>query len=122
MSSNKFHVLFDIWVDSGYNHWLRPSFDRLDDSKGYSFDNFNKWMTWKENKEKSESQMRSGEKGTKRIPHRPVIGIHKETGKVVSFVSVKAAGRGVNVNHSGISKSCRGLAFSAGGYVWEYVD
>jgi hypothetical protein len=39
LSQSHFKKLYDRWVESGYKKDLRPSIDRLDDSKGYSFDN-----------------------------------------------------------------------------------
>lgn len=46
-----FQILFNHWVNSGYSRWLAPSLDRLDDSKGYSFDNI-QLCTWSENKKR----------------------------------------------------------------------
>ena len=46
-----FQELYDNWIASNYEKDLVPSVDRLDDSKGYSFDNI-QLMTWKENNAK----------------------------------------------------------------------
>lgn len=45
---NGFKDLFDKWVDSGYLKSNKPSVDRIDDFKGYSFDNI-RLVTWNEN-------------------------------------------------------------------------
>ena len=44
----KFHELFDAYVESEYQRKLAPSVDRVDSSKGYSFDNV-EWVTMQEN-------------------------------------------------------------------------
>lgn len=53
---NGFQKLYDDWVNSGYNRWKKPSCDRLDDSKGYSFDNM-RLVTWKENHDKNKKEL-----------------------------------------------------------------
>lgn len=49
--ANGFKEKYDAWVDSGYDKWMKPSCDRIDDYKGYSLDNI-RLTTWKENKDK----------------------------------------------------------------------
>jgi len=43
-----FYRLYKAWQASGHESILRPSVDRLDNSKGYSFDNI-RLVTWGEN-------------------------------------------------------------------------
>ena len=43
-----FKELYNSYVKSGEDKWLRPSVDRLDDDKPYSFDNI-RLGTWKDN-------------------------------------------------------------------------
>lgn len=50
-SQDKFKTLYDAWVASGYKKNLKPSVDRIDVTKGYSFDNI-QLLTWKENNQK----------------------------------------------------------------------
>jgi len=47
-NKNNFDYLWSIYEFSGKPRWLRPSVDRLDNSKGYSMDNI-RLVTWKEN-------------------------------------------------------------------------
>jgi hypothetical protein len=49
---NNFYELYNNWIDSGYKKSDKPSVDRIDDYKGYSFDNI-QLMTWKENNKKN---------------------------------------------------------------------
>ncbi len=39
MYNEGFKLLYDNWLASDFSKWLKPSCDRLDDYKGYSFDN-----------------------------------------------------------------------------------
>ena len=43
-----FSELYDAWVDSGYDKWVKPSCDRTDPNISYVLDNL-KLMTWREN-------------------------------------------------------------------------
>lgn len=47
--NNNFEKLYNDWVNSGFEKAIKPSVDRLDDFKPYSFDNI-RLVTWKENK------------------------------------------------------------------------
>jgi len=51
-SQKNFNTLYNIWVDNNYFTNLKPSIDRLDDYKWYSFNNI-QLTTWWENKNKS---------------------------------------------------------------------
>lgn len=51
-SNDKFHALFDAWEKSGYDRKLTPSVDRIDSTKGYSFENC-EWVTHSENSRRS---------------------------------------------------------------------
>ena len=46
---NNFKSLYDNWVNSGFDKNKKPSADRLDDFKPYSFENI-RLVTWGENK------------------------------------------------------------------------
>ena len=50
-SQSNFKELYDNWIASDCDMWLIPSVDRLDDAKGYSFNNI-QLITWRENHEK----------------------------------------------------------------------
>ena len=47
--SNGFKGLYDSWVESGHVSGLKPSVDRVDDFKGYSFSNI-RLSTWSDNR------------------------------------------------------------------------
>lgn len=48
LNQSNFEKLYNDWVNSGYDKWLKPSVDRLDDTIGYNFNNI-QLITWKEN-------------------------------------------------------------------------
>ncbi len=117
ISSNIFIQIFDSWASLGYQKILKPSFDRLDDSKGYSFSNFNKWMTWQENRDKGHSDMRSG-KLSSGTPHRSVIQMTTNGVFIAKFVSQKEALRLTGIADSSICKVVNGNRKTAGGFIW----
>ena len=47
-----FEDLYNNWVQSDYDTWMKPSVDRIDDNIGYTMENI-QLMTWKENNKKS---------------------------------------------------------------------
>ena len=51
-NQKNFKILFNKWIKSNYKKDQRPSVDRLDNYKGYSFNNI-QLITWKENNEKN---------------------------------------------------------------------
>jgi len=48
MGCTTFHVLWDEWVDSGYDRKLTPSVDRINSNEGYALANM-EWVTHSEN-------------------------------------------------------------------------
>ena len=58
-NSAEFHVLYEEWVQSGYDRKLAPSVDRIDTSKGYTVDNM-RWLTHSENSRNGSKSRRSG--------------------------------------------------------------
>ena len=56
----RFDKMYSDWVESGYDKWLKPSPDRLDDKLTYSFSNL-QLLTWRENLDKQhQKQLNSG--------------------------------------------------------------
>lgn len=122
INNPEFLSLFERWEQCGYKTELSPSFDRLLDSAGYSFDNLNKWMTTKENIDKGHADMRNGilKNGVK--PQKPVVATNKKTLKTLEFCSASQAGRILNIEKSNIAKCCRKELKSAGGYFWKFKN
>jgi len=115
--------LFDLlrinWINCGFLKDMRPSIDRIDDNKGYSFDNI-QVMTWKENKTKSEIDMRSGKLTHGNNPQKAVLQLNKSNQITKEYVSINEAGRQTGIDFKCISACCVGRTKTAGGYKWEH--
>ena len=109
LAQEKFHILFDAYLASGKDKDLVPSFDRDNNSKGYSFDNMT-IMTWAENNEKDRSTHRaiSVEQWSK-----------DRTTRIAIFGSAKEAEE-TGAHRSKICEVCKGTRKSAGGFWWKY--
>lgn len=119
MSQPKFHELYDNWVKSGFNSKLRPSIDRLDDYKGYSFDNI-QLMTFKENNQKSHADRING---NNRKQSRAVNKLDLN-GKFISHHhSINDAARSIGkpTGASNIKLVCDGKCNSRYGFKWEWT-
>jgi len=111
------NALYDAWRLSGYRQGLIPSVDRIDDSKGYSFDNI-QLMTWAENKAKGYADTKSG-----RMKHgkvKAVIQYDVDGEYVQTYHSLSEASRQTGVGHQCISGCCKGKGKTAGGFKWKY--
>ncbi len=103
-----YHKLYKAWLKSGCISKLKPSGDRLEDRRPYSFDNV-RICTWGENKLKGE---------TKR--YRAVLQLGKYTNEVIaSYPSIAEACRVTGAK--AIVDVCKGNQPSSGGFKWEYV-
>ena len=58
-NNNNFKNLYDNWIKSGKDSRSKPSVDRLDDFKGYQFDNMS-LVTWKDNKDHQTKDILTG--------------------------------------------------------------
>lgn len=114
LQQDKFNDLYKNWVLSGYNSNLKPSCDRLNENIGYTLNNI-RLVTWIENKKEHYNQSKTAKRT---IRHKSVIGKCIDSGKEISFKSIRIAQRELNIGH--ISQCCSGQRKSSGGYVWRY--
>jgi len=115
ISHPSFHILFDVWVNGGYKKHLKPSCDRLNDYKSYTFDNL-QITTWGENNARYKRDAING-LNTKRCK-----ACRQETinGDVVgNFYSISQAGRETGIEPKNISAAINGRHKIIGGYVWK---
>jgi hypothetical protein len=117
-----FYMLFDSWKANGYSTESVPSFDRLFDHKGYSFDNFNEWMRWDANKKRGMDSIRKGTTKGGGIPQKIVVSTNIMTREQSTYHSLMEAERRTGVNHSKISMCCNHLRNKAGGYTWQFKN
>lgn len=104
-----FMLLYEKWVESGYDKWQAPSIDRLENSKGYSIDNI-QLVSWKKNFYLSDKAPRTIRK------------LSKEGLVLGEYITLKVAAESVGANYNvGVVNVCNGKQKTAHGYKWEYV-
>ena len=129
ITNTTFLKLFSEWEISGYEQSLRPSCDRLDDYKTYTFDNI-QIVTYRENIQKFYSDMMSGRNTKMCCAVNQYDCNHK---LLNTFFSIREAERQTGINSSHITSVCmkRTIRHSdghmytlkkAGGFFWEYAD
>ena len=120
-NSIEFNNLYNKWVESNYNKLTIPSFDRDNDKLPYSFKNFNKWMTWEDNKKKGSRDIRSGKLKHGNKPQIEVVGRNIKTLKLEVYPSLSEAERITGAKKSNIHKCCNGKRRIAGDREWSYL-
>jgi hypothetical protein len=105
-----FKYLWKQWKNSGHNIDLIPSIDRLDDGKGYSFDNI-RLVTWRENSLKESMKRR------KRVNQYSLEGKYIKT-----WDSMTDVAKNVNTFSSSIILACKGVYSSSRGFLWRYLS
>ncbi len=88
LSQPLFHILYDNWVKGGFKRMDKPSTDRIDNSKGYSFSNI-RLMTYKENYYKELHSRKGSFFGTN---GKPIIARDAKGRFLAWFCSIKFAG------------------------------
>ena len=117
-SKEKFHVIFNNWVNSGYEKELIPSIDRKDDYKGYSFNNI-QITTWFVNNSKAHNDRKNciNNKGSKSVDKLTLNGDY-----VCSYKSMSEAYRDTDAKVGHISECCNGNRKQVKGFKWRYSD
>jgi hypothetical protein len=117
-SQNKFHVLYENWVNSNYNTYLKPSIDRSDNCKPYTFDNI-QLGTWKDNQLHEGHDIKNGIL-IHNNPIKSVIQLDRNHDIINTFISISEAGRITGIHKSGIARACKKEYSTSGGYYWTY--
>ena len=110
-----FLMLYNKWLYSGCEKMKKPSVNRKNDYKPYTFDNI-ELDTWRYNWEKSNLDRISGINNKCNIS---VKRISKDTGEIVEYHSISEAARMNNCSSGGISEARNGKKEIFIGYIWE---
>lgn len=114
-----FTEYFNTWVNSNYSKELSPSVDRLDDSKGYCFNNI-RLVYWKDNRDKIYLQRLTCERITKQ--NRSVNQFTLSGHYVNTYPSISMASRKTGIQRTNINACCTRRASQAGGFTWEHTS
>lgn len=110
LNDSRYLELYNNWVESGYLSDYKPSFDRIDNTKSYSFDNL-QLMTWKENNIKGRKEC------SKKVTQYSLDGKYIKT-----FNSIIEASKETNTYHANISACCKGKLNKTNNYIWKYPE
>lgn len=119
-SQKEFHEHYDNWKNAGYppRGRMRPSVDRLDDSKGYSMDNI-QLTTWGVNNAKGNKDRRLGKLRTAK--KRTQVRQYLNDGNYNDYISIGEAARATGIPKGNICSACKGTRKTAGGFKWTYI-
>ena len=121
LSQDDFNQLFNKWESSGYQKELIPSIDRLEDTKGYSFNNI-RLVTFETNNKKSHLDMRSGKLITKFNPQVAIEQFDLKGNFIASFISMSEASRQTGIRTSYIARVCNGSRAYTKGFVFKIIE
>ena len=104
--------LYEQWAKRGFKTDRRPSMDRINPLKGYTFDNM-QVITAKENRIK-------GDKEKMALWGKRVYQSTLDGEVFAIYSSIKEAGLKTKINRNNISSVCNGKRKQAGGYGWDF--
>jgi hypothetical protein len=113
-----FVELWENWRNNGFKKALKPSFDRINNQKPYSFSNII-ITTWSENNKNGNISQQQGSLNTS-ISHKAVKQYSINGNFIQEFISVREAGRATKAYPQHISHACNGKRKTAGGFKWEF--
>jgi hypothetical protein len=117
-----FKKLFNDWVNSNYKKDLKPSCDRLNDMGYYTLENL-RIITQKENillgarSQKTKARMKNS---IQNKMGKPVLQLDLNDNLIKEYITIGEASRQTAIDKSFISKVCRGILKTAGGYKWKF--
>ena len=129
--ANQQPALIQIWDDyvgSGYATELKPSCDRLDNSKPYELSNL-EIITWQENRQRAS---RDKQAGALNANQRPVAAYNFDGSLHAEYISIMDAVRAVQGRMWGIASVANGVPVKDGrgkeyapksykGFIWKWV-
>lgn len=113
IDDKKFVELYNNWIKHYYEQQYKPTIDRIDCLKDYSFDNIH-WLTWEENRYKQRMEF-------KRIRARKVLMV--KDGKIIKQYKSQTEAVNKNKISQGNLSSCLNRKRKyCNGYEWYYAD
>lgn len=113
LSKTDIHRLYGRWKEYGYKTNQRPSVDRIDPLRGYTFDNI-QIITAEENRKKGDEEKII-------LWGIPVHQISMSGTIIAKYPSIKVASQITGINRNNISTVINKKRKSAGGYHWEAI-
>ena len=110
LNDEKYLELYNQWLKNNCLSDYKPSFDRIDNTKDYSFDNL-QIMTWRENNAKGRREC------MKAVRQYDLSGNYIKT-----YSSIIEASKEYNINKSNISACCKNKLHKTGGYISKYAE
>lgn len=125
LAQPNFNQLYTDWAESDFAHFKSVSIDRLDNSKGYSFDNI-QLVDFQTNCDNAYRDVRH------KVLHNPTLlnGGHRAVTRltlrgtpICSYISMSAAAEAMNSDrHQSISQCCLGDKLYWRDSIWCYSD
>lgn len=119
MVANGLEALYQRWASKDYPKDLKPSCDRLDDSKPYRLDNL-RLTTWSENFKASCSAASKG-RLIRGGSSKETLMMDLSGRPLAKFPSATAAAKAVKGLATSIVMAAKGKSKTAYGYTWEYL-
>ena len=114
LENTDIHRLYRRWAKCGYQTSRRPSVDRIDPLRGYTFDNI-QIITAEENRKKGDAEKMV-------LWGKPVHQISMSGVVVAKYPSLKVASQITGINKNNISTVINKKRKTAGGYRWEIIN
>jgi len=113
-----FFRLTKTWVESGFDRWLKPSCDRIDNNLPYMFSNL-QLMTMKENCDKYNKEVFTG---TANKNLKPVSQFTLEGKFITTYHSINEACRNTTCSPGNLLRCCKGEYKTSKGFIWRYAN
>lgn len=113
--NNGFKELYDMWKNSNYDKKLKPSCDRQNDFKKYSFDNI-KLTTWDNNKKNQITDIYMG-RSTSGKRCKKLLQLDSNKNLIAEYVSFSSAKRSMKYS---MERSIRTGRKDNNGFFWIY--
>lgn len=115
VNNNVFNNIFNNWEKSNYNKKLKPSIDRLNDYKGYSFDNI-QITTWEYNNNKHYEDVKNG---INNKINKSILQYDLNGNFIKEYYSISHAARENLLDVRNIYYACKKFKRTCGGYKWK---